>query len=328
MTVLRLVLLAVLAFAVPAVVLAEEPTPAVPRAEAAKSAGGAPKVVRFVFKPPVGGTLAYRVIQRDKITIAGIVKERAWRHVIEVRVTGARPPDLLDGTITLRHVRLDQGPSDDPFYLIAKTLEGRALRAVLHQSGSPAEVDWPRLKPEIAAGLGRHTNAETAGMLAASLGQFDALDGVTAVVRPLFLASVGHLLSFHTDGSLRKILSYNGPGAVMIGGRWAATALGRKEGEPIIIELGWRIGVDPAVAARELGPMLQGLATAAAQPADLPKLRAVIAEQVARGAEMTERASAEYEYAIALMRRITHRHVLATSGYRKEATLEMERIQP
>jgi hypothetical protein len=165
MTVSRLGLLAVLALAI-APARAEGPTTL--RAEATKSAGEISKPVRFRFKPPIGGTLAFRVTQSDNVTFAGTVKQRIWRHVIEVRVAGTRAPDLLDGTITLRDVRLDNGSSDDPFYLIAKTLEGRTLRAVLHDSGMPTEFEWSRLKPEIAAGLGRrHTEPETARAVAA-----------------------------------------------------------------------------------------------------------------------------------------------------------------
>ncbi|MYZ50409.1 hypothetical protein, partial [Propylenella binzhouense] len=231
----RLLLAALLAFAAPALGHAQQP--AAPGAEA-------PQVLRFRFKPPADGPLTYRVVQRDRVVFAGTEKARAWSHVVELRVGGPRPPDMLEATITLRDVRLDEGPADDPYYLIAKTLEGRALPAVLHDSGLPVETAWARLKGEVAAGLARHTDAATARGLAAALDRLDP-EGVTVLYRPLYLASVGHLLGFNTDGSVRSYDDYTGPGAVMVDGRWAASAAGRREGEPVVLELGWRIGMDP-----------------------------------------------------------------------------------
>jgi hypothetical protein len=114
----------------------------------------------------------------------------------------------------------------------------------------------------------------------------------------------------------------------MIDGRWAATAGGRHDGEPAIIDFVWKIGVEPSRAARELAPMLQALVATSTAPADLPRAQAEIAAQVVRGVEFKESGEAEYEEKLGLIRRINHRYVLATSGYRKEATMEMVRIEP
>lgn len=303
-------------------------SPAVPPQQQERPPGSQPTLVRLRFIPPIGMTLSYRVIQRDKVTIGATAKERGWQHVIELRLTSARPPDLLEGTVTLREVRGEKGSSDDRFFLIAKVLENRALPAAIHEFGSPVDVGWPTLKSTIASALYRHTDPSTANAIAASLSQFDSLDGVAAVARPLFLASIVHTRGFYNDASIYYIPNYEGAGALMIQGRWAATVGGRHDGEPAIIDFAWKIGVEPSRAARELAPMLQALVATTAAPADLPRVRPEIGTQVARGVEFSERGEAEYEEKLGLIRRITHRYVLATSGYRKESTLEMVRIEP
>jgi hypothetical protein len=185
------------------ILLAPTTSRAQPSAPSQQGAGGAQRtLVRLRFIPPVGKALSYRVIQRDKVTFGTTAKERGWQHVVELRVTNTRPPDGLEGTITLRDVRAERGSSDDPFYLIAKSLEHRVLPAVVHEFGSPVDVGWPILKPSIAAGLTRHTDARTANAIGASLGQFDGLDGVAAVARPLFLASIVHSRGFYNDASI------------------------------------------------------------------------------------------------------------------------------
>jgi hypothetical protein len=311
-------------FLAPTTGLAQTAAPAPPQ----QVAPGPPTLVRLRFIPPVGSALSYRVTQRDRVTFGTAAKERGWHHIIELKITKSRPPDGFEGSITLRDVRAESGSGDDPFYVIAKSLEDRVLPAVVHEFGSPVDVGWPAIKPSIAAALSRYTDAPTAKAIEASLGQFDALDGVAAVARPLFLASIVHSRGFYNDASVYNIPNYEGAGALMIDGRWAVTVGGRHDGEPAIIDFAWRIGVEPSRAARELAPMLQALISATVTPADLPRARAEITAQVARGVEFTERGEAEYDEKLALVRRITHRYVLATSSYRKEATMEMVRIAP
>ena len=283
-------------------------------------------LLRLGFFPPMDTDIVYRIEYRHDEDLAGAKASVGWEHEIVLRIAGREPPDLLAGTFTLRKVTDLEGAGRDPFYLIAKAIEGESHRLKMLDAGVPVEVDWPAISERVNRRLPALTDAATASTIRAALPGFGP-DGVTGVMRPFWVTGTGYLRAFAKDGSLTTVNGLELPAFYPVSGSTLESYGGKLENSDDLLHV-WRISSDRTAAAKALGPQLAGLAARVAAGADRAKVQAMVDSAIAGGIEAIEGGVAVYDLTPGLMREVTLEARLVAGSLRRDTRIVITRLAP
>lgn len=120
-----------------------------------------------------------------------------------------KPPDGVVGHFTISKVVNVENAADDPFFAIARAIEGERFALTMLSYGVPVEVDWPAIRRRVESNLDK-----SGPRIAASMPQILSMfppDGVDAVMRDLWVISIPHLHTFARDGSRTTVTGVDLP---------------------------------------------------------------------------------------------------------------------
>lgn len=292
---------------------------------AAFAQAAAGDTLRLGFFPPLGEDLVYRIEFSQEQASDGRTDRRRWSHEVVIHLTGKRPPDLLEGRFTLRNVVDQEGSAEDPYYLIASAIEGESFDLQMLEAGPPVVVDWAGIKQRVSersAGLG----GRTAAAMPQILPMFDP-DGVTAVMRPLWVTGIAYLRAFARDGSTTTATGLDLPAFYPVKGAVLQSYGARLEGSDDLMFV-WKITSDPKAASESLGREIQGIVRMLASGAGQADLGRQITEALAQGVEALEGGVAIYDLTPGLMREVTFDARLVAGPFRRDTRIVITRLAP
>jgi hypothetical protein len=254
--------------------------------------------LRFFFQPAPGSTLRYEVTEAERLSGGTPASSYLrWRH--RVTLTLGEPQDAFwPATLTISGVTVEEGHGSSLHLTLARIAEGRPIPVRLDRRFGFVDgvVDWPAVKDELKQALRTRVSAEDALMVPSVLDQLDAVQGSTAVGRPLHLISGGYAMPFRPDGAPVTIEDWQGGSSYILpSGRRLTSTLGLYDREKGLIGVDWSLATDAALAARHLGPTFRATIASGSGP-DVARARRELDTALAGGlVELKEQGQVAYE---------------------------------
>ena len=105
--------------------------------------------IRFGFFPKPGEDVIYRIELAQESTFRSQTLRHRWTHDLVINISGTKPPDGVVGHFIIRNVVNDENAADDPFFAIARAIEGERFALTMLSYGVPVEVDWPAIRRRV-----------------------------------------------------------------------------------------------------------------------------------------------------------------------------------
>ena len=286
--------------------------------------------LRLGFFPPVNDDIVYAVSNTTHRRTGPEEETARWQQRVTFTVTGpGAEPDLLTGVARIDAVTGDAASRDDPFRLMAQAIEGESFGVTFLQHGGPMEIDWLRVQPLLAARLPALTDPDKARILVAQLPAFGP-DGITALLRPFWVASIAHLRAFPTDGTPARATLAQMPAWFRVENMDLEISGALLEGGvPGDVIVQWRATPTDAAAARAF--VQSEIAETIARLQDRRLADNVLAEvdaALASGVELVEGGYAVWDPTPGLMREVELAARLAAGPILRETLVTMRRERP
>ena len=285
-----------------------------------------PPPIRFGFFPKHGEDVVYRIELAQESTFRIQTLRHRWTHELVINISGTKPPDCVIGHFIIRNVVNGENAAGDPYYAIARAIEGERFALTMLSYGVPVEVDWPAIRRRVESNLDKSEPG-----LAASMPQILSMfppDGVEAVMRALWVTSIPHLRTFARDGSKTTVTGLDLPAYYPVkGGTVLETFGGAVEGTQDLMFV-WKLTSDPKMAAQALAPHLRGIANAVTPPGEQMQARRLVDDAIRAGIDVVEAGVAEFDLTPGLIRRTSFQTRLTAGLFKRETTILITRLAP
>jgi hypothetical protein len=212
-----------------------------------------------------------------------------WRHTLTLALGQPTETDY-PATLTISGVAVEDGKGSSLHLDLARLAEGRSFAVRLDRRSGFVErvADWPSVKAELKGLLPTRLSARDAVLVPEILDRLDAVQGSTAIGRPLHLISGGYMMLFKPDGSPMTIPDWPGGAAYILpAGRTLTSKLGLHNPATGMFGLEWSLATDGAAAARHLGPEFRSLLAQGSGP-DVRKARLELDKALGDGTILME----------------------------------------
>jgi hypothetical protein len=285
-----------------------------------------PPPIRFGFFPKHGEDVIYRIEFSQESTFRTQTLRHRWTHELVINISGTKPPDSVVGHFIIRNVVNDENAAADPFFAIARAIEGERFALTMLSYGVPVEVDWPAIRRRVESNPDK-SEPRLAASMPKILSMFPP-DGVDAVMRALWVTSIPHLRTFARDGSKTTVTGVDLPAYYPVkGGTVLETYGGTVEGTQDLMFV-WKLTSDPKLAAQALAPQLRAIADAVTPAGEQIQTRRLVDDAITAGIDVVEGGIAEFDLTPGLIRRTSFQTRLTAGLFKSETSILITRLAP